>query len=248
MSSTNKTTNYELSQFLGSDKPAWLSDYNTDMSKIDTQMKANADGVTANTGASSANTTAIGTLTNLTTDAKTNLVNAINEVDSHADSAQGTASSALSTATSASTNVTNLANYFAMTSVTKYNSTSNYQITSGGGSVYSAELSVARNNDGTLCKIYGAITLTNTNTSGNSNVKLNVDTGIHPSEAITITGCGITQADNGSGLGTISTGTAITINTDGTLVFQGYHSQGTTLYIRMFNGLIFVQNFGDQPE
>ena len=38
MSSTNKTTNYELSQFLGTDKPAWLSDYNTDMSKIDVQM------------------------------------------------------------------------------------------------------------------------------------------------------------------------------------------------------------------
>ena len=36
MSSTNKTTNYELSQFVGSDKPAWLQDYNADMSKIDT--------------------------------------------------------------------------------------------------------------------------------------------------------------------------------------------------------------------
>ena len=50
MSSTNKTTNYELSQFLGSDKPAWLADYNQDMSKIDTQMKANADGATAANG------------------------------------------------------------------------------------------------------------------------------------------------------------------------------------------------------
>ena len=47
MSSTNKTTNYELSQFLGSDKPAWLVDYNGDMQKIDTQMKANADAATA---------------------------------------------------------------------------------------------------------------------------------------------------------------------------------------------------------
>ena len=43
MGSTNKTSNYELSQFLGSDKPAWLLDYNGDMLKIDTQMKANAD-------------------------------------------------------------------------------------------------------------------------------------------------------------------------------------------------------------
>lgn len=36
MGSTNKTTNYELSQFLGTDKPAWLQDYNGDMQKIDT--------------------------------------------------------------------------------------------------------------------------------------------------------------------------------------------------------------------
>lgn len=42
MSSTNKTTNYELSQFVGSDKPTWLGDYNSDMAKIDTQMKENA--------------------------------------------------------------------------------------------------------------------------------------------------------------------------------------------------------------
>lgn len=47
MSSTNKTTNYELSQFLGSDKPAWLVDYNGDMQKIDTQMKANAEAAAA---------------------------------------------------------------------------------------------------------------------------------------------------------------------------------------------------------
>lgn len=43
MSSTNKTTNYKLSQYIGTDKPTYLGDYNGDMSKIDTQMKANAD-------------------------------------------------------------------------------------------------------------------------------------------------------------------------------------------------------------
>lgn len=43
MSSTNKTANYQLSQYIGTDKPTYLGDYNSDMSKIDTQMKANAD-------------------------------------------------------------------------------------------------------------------------------------------------------------------------------------------------------------
>lgn len=63
MSSTNKTTNYNLSQFIGSDKPAWLVDYNGDMSAIDTQMKANADAAsaaqtTANTADGKADTNA----------------------------------------------------------------------------------------------------------------------------------------------------------------------------------------------
>ena len=43
MSSTNKTTNYNLSQYIGTDKPTYLGDYNGDMLKIDTQLKANAD-------------------------------------------------------------------------------------------------------------------------------------------------------------------------------------------------------------
>lgn len=61
MSSTNKTTNYELSQFIGSDKPTWLVDYNGDMSKIDNQMKANADAAaSAASQASSASTAAGG--------------------------------------------------------------------------------------------------------------------------------------------------------------------------------------------
>lgn len=36
MSSTNKTTNYNLSQFVGTDIPSILNDYNGDMQKIDT--------------------------------------------------------------------------------------------------------------------------------------------------------------------------------------------------------------------
>ena len=45
MTATNKTTNYQLSQFVGTDRPTWLGDYNSDMSKIDTQLKRNADDI-----------------------------------------------------------------------------------------------------------------------------------------------------------------------------------------------------------
>ena len=52
MTSTNKTANYDLSQFVGTDRPTWLGDYNSDMTKIDAQMKANANAIQqATTGA-----------------------------------------------------------------------------------------------------------------------------------------------------------------------------------------------------
>lgn len=52
MGATNTTTNYSLSQFVATDKPAWLQDYNGDMLKIDTAIKA------AKTAADSAQSTA----------------------------------------------------------------------------------------------------------------------------------------------------------------------------------------------
>lgn len=45
MTATNHTENYNLSQFVGTDRPTWLGDYNSDMEKIDAQMKANADAI-----------------------------------------------------------------------------------------------------------------------------------------------------------------------------------------------------------
>lgn len=54
MSSTNKTTNYNLSQYIGTDKPTYLGDYNSDMLKIDNQLKANADSASNAASAASA--------------------------------------------------------------------------------------------------------------------------------------------------------------------------------------------------
>lgn len=45
---SGQTDNYELTQFASSDKPAWLTDYNGDMRKIDAGMKANADAIAEN--------------------------------------------------------------------------------------------------------------------------------------------------------------------------------------------------------
>lgn len=47
MTATNHTENYNLSQFVGTDRPTWLGDYNGDMTKIDAQLKENADAITS---------------------------------------------------------------------------------------------------------------------------------------------------------------------------------------------------------
>lgn len=52
MTATNHTKNYNLSQFAGTDRPTWLGDYNGDMSKIDTQLKKNADTIASAAGGS----------------------------------------------------------------------------------------------------------------------------------------------------------------------------------------------------
>lgn len=49
MTATNHTKNYNLSQFAGTDRPTWLGDYNGDMSKIDAQLKQNADDIASAT-------------------------------------------------------------------------------------------------------------------------------------------------------------------------------------------------------
>lgn len=45
MSSTNKTATIELSQYIGTDKPTYLSDYNGDMLKIDNAIAADRDSI-----------------------------------------------------------------------------------------------------------------------------------------------------------------------------------------------------------
>lgn len=59
MSSTNKTTHYDLSQYVGTDKPTYLSDYNSDMAKIDAALyQANTNASSAESNASTALTQA----------------------------------------------------------------------------------------------------------------------------------------------------------------------------------------------
>ena len=74
MASTNKTTNYELSQFVETDKPAWLTDYNSDMRKLDTALKAVSDVADSASGG-------ISSLTDRMTAAEGGITTNANDID-----------------------------------------------------------------------------------------------------------------------------------------------------------------------
>ena len=93
MGATNTTSHYNLSQFVSTDKPAWLQDYNGDMAKIDAgidaaKVAADTAQTTANaaSGAATQNTNDITALTTTVTGQGSNItalqlaVNTINSL------------------------------------------------------------------------------------------------------------------------------------------------------------------------
>lgn len=234
MSSTNKTTNYELSQFIGSDKPAWLGDYNSDMSKIDTGIHNAATTATGADGKADANTTAIGDLTSLTTDVKTDLVGAVNEIDAHADTAQGTANQAVADAATANAGVTGIKNYFTLNTVVNIAIS---DMTPSSGAITTSSLKVVRNSDGTLAKIYGTI-VHNPTVTGTNTITVNIDTGLRPTSDINILPTGTVYPN------TVSV--EYKIMTNGRIEISYYNTDkqpGKTLLL--FPALYFIEDFGD---
>lgn len=78
MSHTNETTNYKLPQFVDTDQPTWLGDFNGAMNKIDADM--NTIGANASTALSAAN----------------NAVNRVGQVETTITGVQTTANNAYS--------------------------------------------------------------------------------------------------------------------------------------------------------
>lgn len=243
MSSTNKTTNYELSQFIGSDKPAWLSDYNGDMGKIDAGIHTAQTTATGADGKATANTSAIGTLSSLTTEAKTNLVAAVNEVNSTAGTALNASSAAAGSASQAITKANDLAAYLAMTKFNDYTSAAYFVPQSG--SVLDASVYVATNANGTYGKVYGRIVI-NPSTNGWQTIVLNSDTGIRTTANFTIAHAGVFNR----GAGNYEIGTAnLNVRADGKLEVYIYCPVANERYSICFPPCFYVfDDFGDQPE
>lgn len=251
MSHTNSTPNYNLPQFVGTDKPTWLNDVNGAMSAIDTQMKANADSATtANTQATTA-VTNTGDLTNLKTTDKTSLVNAVNEVNTGVGTATGIANQAVGLANQAQTDANSantlaqaLASFVNIDNYTTYSTTSQFTRLEGTGNCNSANVTVATNADKSLAKIYGSIYITSTG-AGVTRWKLNVDTGLRPTSAINVKGILYLVPVAGTLIGNNGT---VTINTDGTIEFLSYNNGASSVEINLWACVLWIKDFGDTPE
>lgn len=232
MGATNHTTNYNLPQFVGSDKPTWLGDVNGAMNLIDAQMKSNNDlGTLAKTTADSAQEnaiTAIGTANQAQTDAR---------------SANETASTALqkSLTNEANINKFNLNNFIQLEAPTLSG------VISGNGTYLpyaTMTPTVARDNGGNIFKFYGGFELTNyTFQNGMVYATFN-NTGVVPDEDYYINMCGIK----------IGLGVSIAqyqpirckVKTNGTIEIEiEVLSTFTGVRVLLFPCLYFNTNFGD---
>lgn len=250
MAATNHTTNYNLPQYVGTDKPTYLGDWNSTMSAIDTQMKTNADNASgALSAAQSAQTNANSALsTAQTADGKadTAISNAAT-AQSTADNASSVATSALSTANSASSAASaaqttansasasaTLANSKAdlITSQLNLNNITTYgtnDVTCDQGSLSACTLTLAVNDDGSLFKFYGSLTGTGVN-------YVSMSSSLRPETAYTI---------NPAGIDSEGYERSITIDPDGTItLFLGFGNSRRAIY---FPCVYWNSDFNDEP-
>lgn len=225
MSSTNKTTNYELSQYIGSDKPTYLGDYNSDMLKIDTQMKANNDlATTAETKADTAQETA------------TTAVEQANTANTNASNAQATGTQALNKALQNEVNI-NKFNLTRIIDIAKEN------ITVTGAQCTYSTMKIALNDDGSIFKLYGAFTIENFTSS---TIAIEFDTPLRPTEAYDINPIGIASWANNDNPERVEN-LSVNIGTDGKIRIDRYRKSTSmnNLFNILFPCIFFNKQFGD---
>lgn len=250
MSSTNHTTNYNLPQFVGSDKPAWLGDINPAMSAIDTALHANA--TTATQGVSDAATaqTAANTADTKATAAQT-----------AAETAQTTANQAVSGVNTNAIAISGLQNKFILDNITSAN------ISGSGSWGNNYTFTLAQNDDGSVFKFYGRWWIPNATSSTWSVTKVPVPgltnsygfaTGLYlntaPTQAYNVKPAGICFLGYGDKVAVNNMwDDSFAVGTDGQIyVFTSdvqteNLNSGWEWRMYYYPCLYFNSNFGDQP-
>ena len=242
MASTNKTTNYELSQYVGSDKPTYLVDYNGDMLKIDTAIKNAYDragtGITDAAAAQATANTAASTATSAAT-AASGAAAAASTADGKAVTAQATADGAVASAAT---------NALAIQAINNYLNVKNYvtpTVSYEGGITGSLDMrvSIARNDAGSLAKIYGFLGFTKNGTAGNVIVTL-TNTGLNPDEAFIINPIGILRDAVNANYNPGYQSCTIKANGDIEFAFNNIPAN-RAIFVIIPACVYFIKNFGD---
>lgn len=227
MSHTNTTANYNLPQFIGTDKPSWLTDVNGAMTSIDTQMKANAD----------ANTTTAGNVTSLTERVTTAEGN-ITTLGSQLSTTANVASSASTTATNANTKANALEAYF------NINTFSDLTVSANRGTISNSKMKSAINASGSFGKVYGIVDINGAGGTSPLVITLS-DTGMRPATAITINSGAMFTVYDSRGFRYMEVAD-MTISTNGTVTISiPVQADYTIVRCMITPYVIFAQDFGD---
>ena len=240
MSSTNHTTNYNLPQFVGSDKPAWLGDINPAMNAIDTAMHANA--VLAQQGVDDASTAQ--------TTAETAEDHAQDAIK-NAGTAQKTANDAVA---SLSQTNTKLDGFIESMTINDFRTS---DITLQGTST-KLRLTLAQSSDGAIFKFYGMCQISNNSGStinpfgairnANNRIKTGLYLNSAPSSAFAIVPAGMEFTKGSSAIANNSEITAY-VEADGEITFDYWSSSsianGYAHYLYLPPCVYLNTNFGD---
>ena len=254
MASTNHTQYYNLPQYIGTDKPTYLVDFNQAMASIDAGIHAakskadnNENNITTLTGtvgglsttvgqhttsignldtAVGGLSTAVGNITDLNTIDKSSVVNAVNEVNVKAS------------------------NFLNFSSITNYetNQLTYTSCTARGGS----GITFAVDQDYGYAKLYGYVSVNKT-ASGDFSITI-PDTGFRPATAFTVNGGGFVVNCGTNYIPTSINPLAITFNTNGTVTLSGTVSvasqSGNYSFSKLFlmNSVIVLKDFSDVPQ
>lgn len=243
MSSTNHTTNYNLPQFVGSDKPAWLGDINPAFGAIDTAMHNNATAAAqASTDAGNAATAAASAAT------------AAADAATAAGTAQTTANNAVAGLSETNTKL----NAFVTTMTINDFETCNVTLS---GTNTKLRLTLAQSEDGGIFKIYGVTQISNNSGSAINpfgairNASGHIKTGLYlktaPTEAFAMAAVGMEFTKGGSAILNNSE-INVFVEADGeiTLDYWGSSSiaNNQAHYLYLPACIYFNTNFGDTPE
>ena len=276
--STNKTTHYDLSQYVASDKPTYLVDYNQDMAKIDAGIYGAMSKATVN----EAN---IGTMQDLTTSAKSSLVLAINEINTQLGTNTTNIGINTSNIATLGTNQGDLVNLMtvaknnlvsAINELKGVNDTQNTEIaeaksniekfnlnvfktygtsevTVSDGTMTGGQITVATNSDYSIMKVYGKVNINSNNGVWNTSITLPnvIPEAYRPESDITVSPCGVPITDSSSTSKYLEASIIqLIIRSNGNITIS--FNKGTNIQLTyaliLIPFVIFVKNFGDTPE